>query len=394
MHLPVVLVLVLFAVQAYTASLSNPHIGVVVPHQYIVVLKDGFSSTARDTLVESLQKNYDVEIRKRFSHVMSGFSATMNKRAVIKVMELDEVKYVEEIVIGGITEVASWGLDRVDARTGLDDRYNPKYSGEGVSVYVLDTGIRQTHNDFGRRAAYGYDAVDDDFESDDCHGHGTHCAGTTSGTEYGVAKLSNVYGSRVVNCLGIGPIDWVIAGMDWVLAEGIRPAVLSMSLGYPRSQALDDAVARVNSGGFTVVGAAGNGDNDACLYSPAGAEDTYTVAATDDNDIRAYFSSYGSCVSIFAPGVDIVSAGHLSDDDEAIMSGTSMATPHVAAKMRKIMILAMVSCSVQLCTANLRHGNPHKKVPVSHLYIAVLKMNLQYRDFVNGVDQFMGQGDI
>lgn len=325
-----VLLAVLCTARVYSANLhqGNPHKR--VSNQYIVVLKDDVSAAKRDVIISKLQRSYNIEIRKKFSNVFSGFSVTMGKSALEKVLQLDVVKYVEEITIGGITDVTSWGLDRVDARTGLDNEYNPRYTGEGAYVYVLDTGIRRTHNDFGGRADYGYDAVDDDYESDDCHGHGTHCAGTTSGTTYGVATLSNVYGSRVVNCLGFGPTDWVVAGMDWVAGEGKRPAVVSMSLGYSRSQAIDDAVARLTAAGVTAVGAAGNDDDDSCLLSPAGAEDTYTVAATDITDTRADFSSYGSCVNIFAPGVDIVSAGHRSDDDEATMSGTSMATPHVA----------------------------------------------------------------
>ncbi|XP_070555835.1 aqualysin-1-like [Ptychodera flava] len=168
------------------------------------------------------------------------------------------------------------------------------------------------------------------MESDDCHGHGTHCSGTTSGTVYGVAKEANVFGLRAVNCLGFGPADWVIETMDWTVENAIHPAVVSMSLGYPRNQAIDDAVDRLHYSGVIVVAAAGNDNDDSCIYSPAGAANTYNVGATDINDSRASFSSYGTCVDIFAPGVDIVSAHHRSDDAIATMSGTSMACPHVA----------------------------------------------------------------
>ncbi|XP_070555826.1 alkaline serine exoprotease A-like [Ptychodera flava] len=300
-----------------------------IPNQYIVVLKDEYKELL-DAVIERIQSNFEVDLLGRYSAVFPGFTVAMPKQALQRVLDMNEVKYVKENQIGGIIEVGSWGLDRIDARTGLDNVFNPKYSGSGVHVYVVDTGVRITHNDFGGRASYGWDAVDKDMESDDCHGHGTHCAGTASGTVYGVAKLSNPVGLRAVNCLGFGPESWVIECMDWVLENAEFPAVSSFSLAYERSQAIDDAVERMHNGGVTVIAGAANDNDDASLKSPAGAAKTYTIAGTDIDDSRAWFSNFGTCVDIFAPGVDIVSAHHLSDDAIATMSGTSMSTPHAA----------------------------------------------------------------
>ncbi|XP_077991608.1 alkaline serine exoprotease A-like [Glandiceps talaboti] len=314
-----------------TAPLHLTHPDKRIPNQYIVVLKEQYGDS-RDKMIQDLNSDYDVELISTFSNIFSGFTISMTNVPLKKVLEMKEVKYVEENQIGQITAVKSWGIDRIDARLGLDDIYNPKYSGAGVDIYVIDTGIRITHNDFGGRAAYGWDAVDKDMESDDCHGHGTHCSGSAGGTEYGVAKQANLIGPRAVNCLGFGPVDWVLECMEWVYNEtrtGPR-AVTSMSLAYNRDQAIDDAVDVLHNGGVPVIAGAANDDEDACVKSPAGSPQTYTIGGTDNTDTRAWFSNWGVCVDIFAPAVDIVSAHHLSDDAEATMSGTSMATPHTA----------------------------------------------------------------
>nr|5WSL_A Chain A, keratinase [Meiothermus taiwanensis WR-220]5WSL_B Chain B, keratinase [Meiothermus taiwanensis WR-220]5WSL_C Chain C, keratinase [Meiothermus taiwanensis WR-220] len=226
---------------------------------------------------------------------------------------------------------ATWGLDRIDQRTlPLSGTFTYSNTGSGVNAYIIDTGIRVSHSEFGGRATAVFDAIGDGQNGNDCNGHGTHVAGTVGGTVYGVAKSVRLYAVRVLNCSGSGSNSGVIAGVDWVRQNARRPAVANMSLGGGASSALDTAVNNAINAGITFALAAGNSNRDACQFSPARVTAGITVGATTSTDARASYSNYGSCLDLFAPGSSITSAWISSDTSTNTISGTSMATPHVA----------------------------------------------------------------
>ncbi|WNG37253.1 S8 family serine peptidase [Archangium violaceum] len=226
---------------------------------------------------------------------------------------------------------ATWGLDRIDERArALNTRYEQTTTGKGVNVYVIDTGIRSTHTDFGGRVVSGFTAIKDGKGTEDCRGHGTHVAGTIGGSKWGVAKDTRLHAVRVLDCDGRGSISSVLQGINWVTTNHVKPAVANMSLGGGAYALMDDAVRKSIAAGVTYVLAAGNSNADACTFSPARTPEALTVGASDKRDQRASFSNWGSCVDLFAPGVQITSAWHTSDSQTNSINGTSMAAPHVA----------------------------------------------------------------
>jgi subtilisin family serine protease len=234
---------------------------------------------------------------------------------------------------------APWGLDRIDqAGLPLNGTYDYGTMGAGVSVYVVDTGILAAHNDIAGRVRAGYDAIGDGRNSSDCNGHGTHVAGTIGGTTYGVAKLASLVAVRVLDCSGAGSLSGVIVGVDWSIEDHVSgPAVMNLSLGGGASSSLDAAIDRAYADGISVVVAAGNSNVDACTSSPARAKNAITVGATTSSDARASYSNFGTCLDIFAPGSAILSSDIASNTATATLSGTSMATPHVAGVAARIL---------------------------------------------------------
>ena len=316
----------------------------VVPDQYIVVYKKNVSASSNKKSIQADIAAKGGKVKFIYDAVLNGYSAYLPPEALKKVRANPAVEYVEadgvvsisddetgdgEIGAESTQNGATWGLDRVDQRSlPLNTKYIYNTTASSVHVYVIDTGILYTHSLFGGRATKGFDAWGG--SGIDCHGHGTHVSGTIGSTTYGIAKGVKLHGVRVLDCYGSGTDSTVIAGMDWVANNRILPAVANMSLGGGASASLDTAVNYLISHSVTVVVAAGNDDYDACYYSPARVPNAITVGATDKYDYRSYFSNWGTCLDLFAPGTDIKSTWFTSSTATNTISGTSMASPHVA----------------------------------------------------------------
>ena len=326
-------------------GLDNPN---VIQGQYIVVYKDdanvlptlqslkaaleGGVTLQRE--LESLGLAPDARVEQVYTAALQGLAARLSPENLAALRQDPRVAYIEADQVMSISATqtgATWGLDRIDQRPlPLSGTFTYSNTGSGVNAYIIDTGIRVSHSEFGGRATAVFDAIGDGQNGNDCNGHGTHVAGTVGGTVYGVAKSVRLYAVRVLNCSGSGSNSGVIAGVDWVRQNARRPAVANMSLGGGASSALDTAVSNAINAGITFVLAAGNSNRDACQFSPARVAAGITVGATTSSDTRASYSNYGSCLDLFAPGSSITSAWISSNTSINTISGTSMAAPHVA----------------------------------------------------------------
>jgi subtilisin family serine protease len=352
-----------------------------IPGSYLVVLKDGsVSASAVGSASASLATRYGLSVKQRWQAALRGFEFTGSPLSARRLAADPSVSYVEQnqaVRVDLTQSPAPWGLDRIDQhKLPLDNAYNFSTMAGNVHAYVIDTGINLGHNDFLGRAVSGWDFVNNDNDPTDCNGHGTHVAGTIGGSTYGVAKSVQLVAVRVLDCNGNGTTAGVVAGVNWVTQNAIRPAVANMSLGGSASTALDNAVASSIASGVTYAIAAGNSNTDACTTSPARVPQALTVGATQSNDSRASFSNFGTCLDIFAPGVSITSDWIGGRTATNTISGTSMAAPHVAgaaalylsthpAASPATVVSALTSAATADVVINSGAGSPNRLLFVS-----------------------------
>ncbi|MCG6036545.1 S8 family peptidase [Acinetobacter baumannii] len=339
--------------------LSSSEAKGIIKNQYIVILNKDVGTS--NDFAQSIAKEHGGKILQTYDTVLKGFAIylpdvagtafveAMKKNPKVLSVENDTVMKIDATTQSN----PDWGLDRIDQKTlPLDSAYSYLQTGSGTTAYIVDTGILSTHQQFSGRVLSGYTAISDGNGTTDCNGHGTHVAGTVGGSTYGVAKNVSLVPIRILGCDGSGASSNVIAGLDWILKNGKKPAVVNMSLGGDANTSLDSAVENLFNNGYVMVVAAGNSNADACSSSPARVSKAITVAATDDTDTRASYSNYGSCVDIFAPGSQINSSWIGSNTATKVLNGTSMATPHVVGVVAE-MLQSTPTATPQTISTNL-----------------------------------------
>lgn len=331
----------------------------IIKNQYIVILNKDVGSY--NEFAQGIAKQHGGKVLQTYDAVLKGFAIylpdvagtafveAMKKNPKVVSIENDTIMKVDATTQSN----PDWGLDRIDQRNlPLDSAYSYLQTGSGTTAYIVDTGILSTHQQFSGRVLSGYTAISDGNGTSDCHGHGTHVAGTVGGSTYGVAKNVSLVPIRILGCDGSGASSNVIAGLDWILKNGKKPAVVNISLGGEANASLDSAVENLFNNGYVMVVAAGNSNTDACSSSPARVSKAITVAATDNTDTRASYSNYGSCVDIFAPGSQINSSWIGSNTATKVLNGTSMATPHVVGVVAE-MLQSTPTATPQTISTNL-----------------------------------------
>lgn len=331
----------------------------IIKNQYIVILNKDVGSS--NEFAQGIAKQHGGKVLQTYDAVLKGFAIylpdvagtafveAMKKNPKVVSVENDTIMKVDATTQSN----PDWGLDRIDQKNlPLDSAYSYLQTGSGTTAYIVDTGILSTHQQFSGRVLSGYTAISDGNGTTDCHGHGTHVAGTVGGSTYGVAKNVSLVPIRILGCDGSGASSNVIAGLDWILKNGKKPAVVNISLGGEANASLDSAVENLFNNGYVMVVAAGNSNTDACSSSPARVSKAITVAATDSTDTRASYSNYGSCVDIFAPGSQINSSWIGSNTATKVLNGTSMATPHVVGVVAE-MLQSTPTATPQTISTNL-----------------------------------------
>ncbi|XP_070542697.1 aqualysin-1-like [Ptychodera flava] len=306
-----------------------------IPNSFVVVLKDNcneldLADVITKTEILSRRYRFEVKITNKYTKVYLGYSLEVSDKFVEVIRSIEEVEYVEEdSMVYARQSRIPWNLDRLDQRDlPLDNVFNPAGDGSGVNAYVVDTGIRYTHSEFGGRALPFYDFQSGD--GSDCHGHGTHAAGVIGGLTQGVAKNVQLHSVRILNCAGTGTIAQIIGGLDFLASNGQSPGVASVAISSGPSLAFDNAVRGVINAGFQTAIAAGGSSADACNVSPARIEEGITVAGSGSRDTLVSSSNTGPCVHIVAPGESIRSAWHTGDFEYRVITGTSSAAAHAA----------------------------------------------------------------